>query len=118
MNAIGNKGQQEDPQCDAARWYLQLGFPRPLPPSFCDHFASNKGPDPTDILHLAAKGRLISGNDDTILLVRNSTVASHTGPVRICVPLLARPQIMHACHADASCHLGVICTLKILQRFN
>ena len=37
--------------------------------------------------------------------------------VRIYVPLLARPWIMHACHADASCHLGVMRTLKMLERF-
>ena len=38
-------------------------------------------------------------------------------PVRIYVPLLARPWIVHACHADASCHLGVTRTLKMLERF-
>ena len=37
--------------------------------------------------------------------------------VRIYVPLLARPWTMHACHADASCHLGVMRTLKMLERF-
>ena len=37
--------------------------------------------------------------------------------VRIYVPLLARPWIMHACHAEASCHLGVTRTLKMLERF-
>ena len=37
--------------------------------------------------------------------------------VRIYVPLLARPWIMHACHADASCHLGGTRTLKMLEGF-
>ena len=80
----------------------------------------------------SAKGCLLRGDDDTILLVRKPiAVASapgghhghRSGPpfddsVRIYVPLMARPWIMHACHADAaSCHLGVTRTLKILECF-
>lgn len=38
-------------------------------------------------------------------------------PVYIYVPLLDRPQLMHACHADASRYLDVILTIKMLQRF-
>ena len=74
---------------------------------------------------------MIQGDHETILLVRGSAaVASRpdglparlrwppfNDPVRIYVPLLARPWIMHACHADASCHLGVTRTLKMLERF-
>lgn len=54
---------------------------------------SNKRPDPVDILNLAATGRLIREHDDTLLLVRNSTVTSPSGrhafddPVHIYVPL-------------------------------
>ena len=94
--------QRDDPQCEAVRPYLQLGCPRPLPPSLCDHIASHKRPDPPDILHLAAQGRLTRGDDDTLLLVHNSTSTSHSGrppfddPVRIYVRLLARRQIIHA----------------------
>ena len=67
----------------------------------------------------------------TILLVRGpAAVASRpdglparlrrppfNDPVRIYAPLLARSWIMHACHADASCHLGVTRTFKMLEHF-
>ena len=83
------------------------------------------------MLDLATKGRLVQGDHDTILLVRGpAPVAPQpddsparlrrpplNDPVRIYVPLLARPWIMHACHADASCHLGVTRTLKLLECF-
>ena len=123
--------QREDPLCDATRRYIQLGCPPHSLTSLCDHNPSHQRPDPADILDLAAKGRLIQGDHITILLVCNHiAVASRSdGPparvrrspfndsVRIYVPLLARPWIMHACHTDASCHLGVMRTLKMLERF-
>ena len=125
------QAQREDPFYDATRRYIQLGcLPHSLT-SLCDHIPSHQRSDPADILDLAAKGRLIQGDHDTILLVRNhiAVVSSLDGPparvrrppfndsIRIYVPLLARPWIMHACHADASCHLGVMRTLKMLKRF-
>ena len=123
--------QREDPLCDATRRYIQLGCPQHRLTSLCDHISSHRRPASTDILDLAAKGRLIQGDHGTTLFVRNPvTVASSSvdtpvrlgrppfnDPVRIYVPLLARPWIMHACHADASCHLGVTRTLKMLERF-
>ena len=125
------QAQREDHLCDATRRYIQLGCPQPLLTSLCDHIPSHQRPDPADILDLAAKGRLIQGDHDTILLVRGpAAVASRpdglparlrrppfNDSVRIYVPLLARPWIMHACHVDASCHLGVTRTLKKLERF-
>ena len=123
--------QREDPLCDATHRYIQLGCPQPLLTSLCDHIPSHQRRDPADILDLAAKGGLIQGDLDTVLLVRDP-VASASRPdgpparprrpplndfVRIYVPLLAGPWIMHACHADASCHLGVTHTLKMLERF-
>ena len=125
------QAQREDPLCDATRRYIQLGCPPHSLSSLCDHLPSHQRPDPADILDVAAKGSLIQGDHDTILLVCNRiTVASNPdGPparvrrplfndsVRIYVPLLARPWIMHACHADASCHLGVMRTLEMLERF-
>ena len=125
------QAQRQDPLCKATRRYIQLSCPQPLPTSICDHIPSHQRPDPADILDLAAKGRLIQGDHDTILLVRRpAAVASRPDglPARlrrlpfkdsICiyVPLLARPWIMHACHADASCHLGATRTLKMLERF-
>ena len=106
--------------------------PRPLPPrSLCDHLPSHKRPEIADITDLAAKGRLLGGDDDPILLVRkqittDSTPDGHNShrrrrpfddPVCLYVPLLARRWIMHTCHAEASCHLGVTRTLKMLERF-
>ena len=125
------QAQREDPLCDATRRYIQLGCPQPLLTSLCDHIPSHQRLDPADILDLAAKGRLIQGDHDTVLLVRDPVAAASRpdGPparprrppfndsVRIYVPLLARPWIVHACHADASCHLGVTRTLKMLERF-
>ena len=125
------QAQREYPLCDAIRRYIQLGCPPSSLTSLCDHIPSHQRPDPADILDLAAKGRLIQGDHDTILLVRNhiAVASSPDGPparvrrppfndsVRIYVPLLARPWIMHACHADASCHLGVMRTLKMFERF-
>ena len=125
------QAQREDPLCDATRRYVQLSCPQPLPTSLCDHIPSHQHPDPADILDLAAKGRLIQGDHDTILLVRGPAAVAprpdgpparlrrppFNDPVRIYVPLLARPWIMHACHTDASCHLGVTRTLEMLERF-
>ena len=91
------QAQRDDPLCDAVRRYLQLGCPLPLPPTLCDHITSHKRPDPADIIDLASKGRLALGDDDTVLLVCNNTATSRPGrrplddPVRIYVPLLARP---------------------------
>ena len=117
-----DRAQRADPLCDAARRYIQLGRPNPLPRSFCDHSPSHMRPEITDIADLAAKGRLLQGDHDSTLLVRKpiSGHRSHVpfdDPIRIYVPHLARSWIMHACHADASCHLGVTHTLKMLERF-
>ena len=125
------QAQRDDPLCDATRRYIQLGCPQHRLTSLYDHIPSHRRPASTDILDLAVKGRLNQGDYGTALFVRNPvTVASSpvdtparlgrlpfNDPVRIYVPLLARPWIMHACHADASCHLGVTRTLKMLERF-
>ena len=125
-----DKAQRADPLCDATRRYIQLDRPDPPPRSLCDHLPSHKRPEIADITDLAAKGHLLGGDDDAILLVRkpitiDSTPDGHNShrrrrpfddPVRIYVPLLARPWIMHACHAEASCHLGVTRTLKRVER--
>ena len=123
------KAQREDSLCDATRRNIQLGRPDPPPSSLSNHLPSHKRPEITDITDLAAKGRLLEGDDATILLVRKQTITGNTpdnshrrrrpfdDPVRIYVPLLARPWIMHASHAEGSCHLGVTRTLKMLERF-
>ena len=124
------QAQGLDPVRDTTRRYTKLGFPKPkLPPTLCDHMPSHARPETTDIADLAAKGHLLQGDDDTILLVRKlipvtSAPDDHydrrSPPpfddlVRIYMPLLARSWIMHACHANASCHLGVTRTLKMLE---
>ena len=125
------QAQRDDPLCDATRRYIQLGCPQHHLTSLCDHIPSHRRPASTDILDLAAKGRLIQGDYGTTLFVRNPVTAASSpvdtparlgrllfnDPVRIYVPLLARPWIMHAYHADASCHLGVMRILKMLERF-
>ena len=71
------QAQGEDPLWDATRRYILLGCPPRSLTSLFDHIPSHQRPDPADILDLAAKGRLIQGDHDTILLVRNHiTVAS------------------------------------------
>ena len=57
---------REDPLCDATRRYIQLGCPPRSLTSLCDHISSHQRSDPADILDLAAKGRLIQGDHDTI----------------------------------------------------
>ena len=125
-----DQAQRADPLCDATRRYIQLGRPNLPPRSLCDHLPSHTRPEIADIADLAAKGRSLEGDDDTILLVRKPITATSASnglnsrrsrppfddPVHIYVPLSARPWIMHACHADASCHLGVTRTLKMLER--
>lgn len=113
---------RDGPLCQAASRYLQLGYSKPIALSLCDDLPSHKRPDHADILALASKGRLIDGDEDTLLLAHNPTVVSPSGwspfddPVHIYVPLLARSQIMHVCHADASCYEGATRTLIMLQR--
>ena len=125
------QAQREEPLCDATRRYIHLGCPQPLPTSLCDHIPSHQRPDLADMLDLATKGRLIQGDLDTVLLVCDPVAAASrpdapparprrppfNDSVRIYGTLLARPWIMHACHADASCHFGVTRTLKMLERF-
>ena len=69
------RAQREDPLCDATRRRIQLDCPKHPLASLCDYLPSHQRPDPADILDLAAKGRLIQGNHDTVLLVRKSTAA-------------------------------------------
>lgn len=92
-------------------------------PSVCDNIASHKRLNPADILDFAANGRLTYGDDDTVLFVCKPTDGSPSGrppfddPVRIYVPLLARLQKTHACHAEAYYHLRVTRTSKCFNGF-
>ena len=126
-----DRAQRADPLGDVTRRYIQLGHPNPFPRSLGDHLPSHTRPEIADIADLAAKGRLIQGDDDSIQLVRKLITTALTSeayisrrsrtpfddPVRIYVPHSARPWITHACHANASYHLGVTLTLKMMERF-
>ena len=65
------QAQRDDPLCDATRRYIQLGCPQYRLTSLCDHIPSHRRPASTDILDLAAEGRLIQGDYGTTLFVRN-----------------------------------------------
>ena len=66
-----------DPLYDATRRYIQLGYRKPPSPTLCDHLSLHARPETADIANLAQKGRLLHGDDDTILIVRKLiTVAS------------------------------------------
>ena len=111
--------------------YITIGRPA-LPPDLLSCCPSHKHPSLSDIQELAGKGRLHTTNDDIVLLVRNPTPPPTTPdepssvgraacllndkPIRIHVPLLMRPWIMH-CHSTVSCHLGTTRTLRMLERF-
>lgn len=113
------RAQKNDILSDAASRYIQLDGLKPLPPSICDHLPSHSQPDPRDIMDLTTKESLVLGNDD--ILYRQApgrpSRKPFDVPIFIDVPLLVRPWIMHACHANASCHLRIMCALEKLERF-
>ena len=71
-----DEAQRADPLCDATQHYIKLGYPNPPPLSLCDHLPSHTKPEIADIVDLAAKGRLLQGDDDTALLVRKPSTAA------------------------------------------
>ena len=125
------QAQPANPLCDATRRYIKPGYPNPPPLFLCAHLPSHTRPETADIAGLAAKGHLLQGDDNSTLLVQQSITAASApdgqngrrilhpfdDPIRIYVPLLARPSIMHAYHADTFCHLGVTRTLKMLESY-
>ena len=94
-----------------------MGSPPTIPPDLLASFPPHQRPALSDVKNLAAKGRLHTTDTGLVLLVRAPTTPSRDTPIRIYVPLLMRPWIMQACHSDASCHLGVLRTLHMLERF-
>ena len=93
---------------------------------------THKRPPLSEVRSLAEKGRLYTDDDGILPLVLKLTPPDpvcpdnpgglaarflHDEPTRIYVPLLMRPWIMQACHANDSCHLGVARTLSMLERF-
>ena len=119
--------QRAEPACDAAIRYFLLGSPSVLPGDF---ISSHNRLPLSEIRSIADKGRLNRDDDGTLPFERKSPHAPAAGPgtpsgraarvndepTRIYVPLLLRPWIMQACHAHASCHLGVACTHSMLKR--
>ena len=106
------QAQREDPLCAATRRHIQLGCPKHSLASLCDHLPSHQCPDPADILDLAAKGRLIQGNHDTVLLVRKPTLLSMTLFAstylcwldrRSCTHATPMPPVTWVLHAPSKC---------------
>ena len=107
--------------------------PSVLPPDVLVCYLSHKRPFLSDIKELRGKGRLHTTDHDIVLLVRNPTLPSTRSdkpnsvgrascslidePVRIYIPLPIRPWIMQGCHSTASCHVGTMRTLRMLERF-
>ena len=124
--------QRAEPVREAAIRYFLLGSPSVLPNDCLLHVAPHKRPPLSEVCSLADKGRLYTDDDGILLLVWKLTPPDsvcpdkpdgraarllHNEPTRIYIPLLIRPWIVHACHANASCHLGVARTLAMLERF-
>ena len=111
--------------CYAAIRFLSLDSPSPPPADLLDFIPSAHRPLLSDVLALAAKGRLHRTDDETALLVQRPST-SQTGTSlpppepyspRVYVLMLIRPWVLNTCHADASLHLGVTRTVRMLARF-
>ena len=117
--------QRAEPVCYAAIRFLSLDSPSPPPADLLDSIPSAQRPLLSDVLALAAKGRLHRTDDETALLVQrpptsqpgNSLPPPAPYPPRIYVPMLMRPWVLNTCHADTSLHLGVTRTVRMLARF-
>ena len=59
--------------CHAAMRYIALGRPLVIPDDFLSCFYSHQRPSISEIQDLAGEGRLHTTDDDTVLLVRQST---------------------------------------------
>ena len=101
--------------------YIALGRPPALLDGFVSCFPSHQRPSISEIQELAGKGLLRTTDDGTVLLVRQPTPQPppdsqrpvglaacllNDEPIRIYVPLLMCPWVMHGCHSTASGHLG------------
>lgn len=91
-------------------------------------------PDPSvdEVLDLVQKGTLFTVGTDVVLLIRKPPVASGRANGNLVViplassvrrpacvvPMLIRPWVLGACHADISFHLGVSRTLQKLERYS
>ena len=92
-----------------------------------DGYPASDRPVLSEVLALAAKGKLHIKDDDITLLVRDpdvhairnpTTVSTRLDrPIRIYVPMLMRHWALDTCHAVASYHLGTSRTLRMLERF-
>ena len=92
-----------------------MGSPSPPPTDFWISLSSVRRPQLSDVLTLAANNGLHRTDDETVLLAHrppnphsaSDTPPSAVTPPRVYVPMLMRLCVLHACHATASCHLGV-----------
>ena len=130
-HADWHREQNNEPVCKAAIRLLRLGHPDPLPPDFFGDTPANQRPPLQDIRALADKGRLFTNKDGVTLLVRKPTAQDsllarprgraarllNDEPIRVYVPMLMRPFVMQACHANTLCHLGAAKALSLLEHF-
>ena len=118
--------------CVSATRHLLLKCPSVLSDDFPFHLASNKRVTVDGSALLADRGCLCTDDDGILLLARKLTPLTPVcpdkpggraarllddEPTRIYVPLLMRPWMLQACHANASCHLGVARTFSMIERF-
>ena len=117
--------QCAEPVCYAAIRFLSLDSPSPPPADLLDFIPSAQRPLLSNVLALAAKGRLHRTDDETALLVQrpptsqpgNSLPPPASFLPRVYVPMLMRPWVLNTCHADTSLHLGDTRTVRLLARF-
>ena len=77
-HADWGREQQAEPTCHAAMRYITIGWRSALPPDSLSCYPSHKRPSLSDIQELAGKGRLLTTDDDIVLIVRNPTPPSTT----------------------------------------
>ena len=125
--------QRAEPVCDATIRYLLLVCCLAVSSDdFVFDLAPHKRPPLPGVGALAVKSHLYRDDDGILHLVRMLTPPAsacpdkpggraarllYDEPTPMEVPLLMRPWIIHACHANASCHIGVARTPSTGERF-
>ena len=105
--------------CRVTILFHRLGCPNPFPTDILRIADPLPVPSADEVIDLAAKTCIYeiptTLRSSVHLLVREGPP---TAPrARIFVPIMMRPWVLQKCHADASCHLGVARTLRMIERF-
>lgn len=124
--------QMVEPASRAAIACLTRNFPLPFPTSLLQPIGSFPAPSVDDVLGFLRNGMRFTNDDDVALQVRNPSTGSASRPGKpggrfarllgedptcVYVPVLTRPWMLDACHAETSCHLGVARTLWTLEHY-